>query len=392
MASLHARGFVARPGALSGTISLVALASIPIGALFFISEINFPGWQALWPVAASAAIIWFGAGTWANRCILSWRPIVYIGLISYPLYLWHWVVLAFLRIEEPQPPGIVLVLALGASVVLAAATYHLVERPVRHLPIAKASVVVVTIMAVILGFGVTANVLHLSGVKLTPTQTALSKAYDPEPAYRFHRCFLDSAVQTASNFASECGKSDRPEKPTLLLWGDSLAAQLYPGLSARESSLGYFIEQRTASSCPPSLDDSYLDRGNCNGINTATRAYIKKKRPTAVIIDGRWPEDETVRDERINALAVFLRANGVQTIGLIGPAPDWVPDLRGNLMRIRFPGDVLPTFMKPPAATWPGTRALDHSLGKLADGLGVRYLSLIDKLCAADECRIRVSP
>ena len=391
LASLHARGFVARPGALSGAISIAALASIPISALFFINKLNFPGWQALWPVAASAAIIWFGAGTWASRIVLSWRPVVYIGLISYPLYLWHWVLLAFLRIQHPQPPGIVLILALGASVVLAAATFHLVERPMKNVSLAKASGVVVTIMAVILVFGVTAHALRLSGVKLTPTQTALSVAYDPQQAYRFHQCFLDSAAQRASDFAAECDKSAGSEKPALLLWGDSLAAQLYPGLAARETSLGYQIEQRTASSCPPSLDNSYSDRGNCNEINAATRVYIQKSRPTSVIINGRWPEDDTLRNSQITALTAFLEANGVQTIGLVGPAPDWVPDLRGNLVRTRFRDDTLPEFMTPPTATWPTTRAVDHSLKTLANDLGVRYLSLIDKLCAADECRIRVS-
>jgi peptidoglycan/LPS O-acetylase OafA/YrhL len=391
LASLHARGFAARTGALSGTVSIVALVSIPLSAVLFIREVDFPGWQALLPVAATAAIIWFGAGTWANRTVLSWRPVVYIGLISYPLYLWHWVLLAFLRIQDPQPPGIVLILTLGASVVLAAATFHFVERPVKQVPLAKASIALVTIMALVLVFGVAANALRLAGVKLTPMQTALSKAYDPEPAYRFHKCFLDSAAQASSDFAAECGKSAGSEKPALLLWGDSLAAQLYPGLLARGGSLGYAIEQRTASSCPPSLDNSYSDRGNCNEINADTRAYIEKSRPTSVIINGRWPEEETARNAQISALSGFLRANGVQSVGLVGPAPDWVPDLRGNLLRTSFPGDQLPEFMTPPAATWPATRELDHSLKKLSDDLGIRYLSLIDKLCTANKCRIRVS-
>jgi peptidoglycan/LPS O-acetylase OafA/YrhL len=391
LASLHARGLAARAGALSGAISIVALASILVSAVFFINEVNFPGWQALWPVAASAAIIWFGAGTWSNRVILSWRPIVYIGLISYPLYLWHWVLLVFLRIQNPQPPGIVLILTLGASVLLAAATFHLVERPLKRLPLEKVGAIFVTIMALILVFGVTAHALQLSGVKLTPTQTALSKAYDPEAAYRFHQCFLDSAVQRASDFGAQCVKSPGSDKPALLLWGDSLAAQLYPGLAARKNTLGYELEQRTASSCPPSLENSYSDRGNCNEINAVTRTYIEKSRPTSVIINGRWPEDVTVRNAQITAISAFLQANGVKTIELVGPAPDWVPDLRGNLLRTSFPGDALPEFMTPPEATWPATKAVEHSLEKLASDLGIRYFSLIGTLCTADKCRIRVS-
>ncbi len=391
LASLHARGISARRGVPSSVISVVALASIPIAALFVINEAGFPGWQAVLPVAATAAVIWFGTGTWANRRILSWRPIVYVGLISYPLYLWHWVVLSFLRIQNPQPPGVLLLVALGASVVLAAATYHFVERPVKRIPLGRASIAVVSVMAVILAFGITASALHLSGVKLTTTQAALSKAYDPEPAYRFQKCFLDSATQTSVDFASECDQSATTSKPSLLLWGDSLAAQLYPGFAARGSSLGYVIDQRTATSCPPALDNSYSDRGNCNEINAATRAYIEKRRPTSVLINGRWPVDERVRSAQITSIVAFLRANGVQSIELVGPAPDWVPTLRGNLQQMHFPGNILPDYLTPPASTWPTTTAVDASLRKLAGGLGAGYLSLVDKLCKANECLIRVS-
>ncbi len=390
LASLHGKGITARPGVRSSVITAVALAVIPVSALL-IDAAAFPGWQAVVPVAATAAIIWFGSGSWVSRRVLSWRPVVYVGLISYPLYLWHWVLLAFIRIQDSQPPGVVLIAALGASVVLAAATYHFVERPLRHLPLGKTSIALTATMAGILAFGITANALQLSGVKLTPTQTALSKAYNPEPAYRFHQCFLDSATQTSADFAAQCHTSAAAGKPGLLLWGDSLAAELYPGLAARGNSLGYAIDQRTASSCPPALDNSYSDRGNCNEINAATRRYIETNRPAFVIINGRWPDDEKVRDAQITAITRFLTANGVQTIGMVGPAPDWAPDLRANLIRTRFPGDVLPEYLTPPASTWSTTVAVDRSLQKLAAGLGVRYLSLVGTLCKANECRIRVS-
>lgn len=389
LASLHARGISAKPSVAGGVISAVALAIIPIGALFLIDKNQFPGWQALLPVLATAAIIWFGAATWVDRRILGTRPVVYIGLISFPLYLWHWVLLSFLRIEDPAPSGILLLGALFVSVVLAAATYHLVEKPLKGRNLRTVSAVALAVMVLIFAFALTAHQMKWSGVQLTETQKALSVAYDPRPDYRFESCFLDSVTQSSVDFAPKCEDSGSGD-PSLLLWGDSLTAQLYPGLAANDS-LAYAVTQRTATSCPPSVDDEYSDRGNCDEINSATRDWIEQNHPQAVILDGRWSEDAAAREAQITGVIEFLRTNQVENIVIVGPAPDWAPDLRGILIRERFQSDVLPERMTPPAETWPGTQARDADLSRIAGSLGVQYVSLTDALCDGDQCLIRVS-
>jgi peptidoglycan/LPS O-acetylase OafA/YrhL len=82
-------------------------------------------------VAGTCLVILAGPGAWLNRSVLSRRPLVWLGLISYPLYLWHWPLLSF-----PVSLGMPLtnelrVIILIASVVLAALTHELVERPSR---------------------------------------------------------------------------------------------------------------------------------------------------------------------------------------------------------------------------------------------------------------------
>src|SRR5438270_657206 len=80
---LHAMG-------MAGLILLVA-------SVFVIDEFHpFPGWWALMPITGSVLAMAAGEHSWANRNILSWRPAVLIGLISYPLYLWHWPILSFM--------------------------------------------------------------------------------------------------------------------------------------------------------------------------------------------------------------------------------------------------------------------------------------------------------
>src|SRR5262249_10184256 len=77
--------------------------------------------------------IWAGAGAWINRAVLGHRLLVYIGLISYPLYLWHWPLLSFLRITEgAEPPRGLRAAAVAMSFVLAAATYEALGRPIRR--------------------------------------------------------------------------------------------------------------------------------------------------------------------------------------------------------------------------------------------------------------------
>jgi Predicted acyltransferases len=104
-----------------------------IGAAFvFHGAAPYPGWRAIIPVAGALLIIAAGPNTWLNRRVLSFGPVVYIGLISYPLYLWHWPLLAFLRnMEGYKPDPLLVVSALALSLVLSAATYHFVELPLR---------------------------------------------------------------------------------------------------------------------------------------------------------------------------------------------------------------------------------------------------------------------
>jgi len=117
-------------------------ASAAIGAVLLVlafTLINegreFPGWWALLPTLGTLMLISAGPEAWINRRLLSNRAVVYIGLISYPLYLWHWPLLVFTKIlNNGELPSLELRLAiLAATGLLAWATYELIEKPVRRL-------------------------------------------------------------------------------------------------------------------------------------------------------------------------------------------------------------------------------------------------------------------
>ena len=93
----------------------------------------YPGWRALLPVCGTCLLIEGGRGAWVNRKILSHPGLVWIGLISYPLYLFHWPILSFLHIVKGEKPGDgYLAGAIALSLLLATLTYYLVEKKIRH--------------------------------------------------------------------------------------------------------------------------------------------------------------------------------------------------------------------------------------------------------------------
>jgi peptidoglycan/LPS O-acetylase OafA/YrhL len=89
----------------------------------------YPGWRALLPVAGTLLLMEGGRSAWVNRKILSQPAVVWIGLISYPLYLFHWPVLSFVHIvkgESPKPGYILM--ALLVSFVMTVMTYYFIEK------------------------------------------------------------------------------------------------------------------------------------------------------------------------------------------------------------------------------------------------------------------------
>lgn len=105
-----------------------------IGCAFLITpNTPFPFPSAIPAVAGSALIIWAGQRAWINREVLGSRPMVAIGLISYPLYLWHWPLLSFLHIAKSgRTSDADRLMAVLLSIALAWATYKLIETPLRY--------------------------------------------------------------------------------------------------------------------------------------------------------------------------------------------------------------------------------------------------------------------
>ena len=130
-------------GILSNVCAFLGFALIIAGLADHFPSQEFPGKYAILPVLGTVLIIAAGPRAWLNSMFLSHRWVVYVGLISFPLYMWHWPLLTFARIlENGELSTIFLGGALLLTVALSVVTYHFVERPIRKNPWRRGAVAV----------------------------------------------------------------------------------------------------------------------------------------------------------------------------------------------------------------------------------------------------------
>lgn len=130
--AMHRPALLRRRGNVRSAVGLLLIA---FGVIFLTKDVAFPGYWALLPTVGAFLIISGGSEAWVNRHLLSARPMLGIGLISYPLYLWHWPILVFAKLVK----GYVLTtaeafFAIAASLLMAYLTYEFLEKPLRRIP------------------------------------------------------------------------------------------------------------------------------------------------------------------------------------------------------------------------------------------------------------------
>jgi peptidoglycan/LPS O-acetylase OafA/YrhL len=116
----------------SNWYSVIGLLLLLVGMILINKNRAFPGWWALLPTIGAVLLIIAGPAAIINRTLLANKLMVALGLISYPLYLWHWSILTFLRIMQGEvAPWWQRAIAVLVAVVLSILTYKLIEKPIR---------------------------------------------------------------------------------------------------------------------------------------------------------------------------------------------------------------------------------------------------------------------
>ena len=373
---------------LRDAASLAGLGLLLLAAFGPTSSSLFPGWWALAPTLAAVLLIGAGPDALLNRRVLASGPFVLLGRISYPLYLWHFPLLVLARVQWGASLSVGATIAVVAvSVALAYGTYRLVELPARRLAgrgrrpaalVAPLAAVGCAGLAVFFSAG-------LPGRLPVELQQLSTVAFDYKHAYRESRCFLQP-WQGARAFRPDC--VDAGSGKLLLLWGDSHAAHLYPGLAPAARKRGFRIAQRTASACPPLLDYRSGERPKCHEINAAALATARELRPTTVVLSAQWEKYPSL--DGLRATVAALRRLGVPEIVVVGPSPNWPNGVAQALFReVKRGGlDRFPTRLKRELS--PAPARADRRLRPLAHELGVTYIAPLDVLCNDDGCLARV--
>lgn len=223
--------------------SIAGMLMLLVSVAAIDSSRAFPGAWALLPVLGAALTISASGRSWWNRSVLSHPWAVWVGSISYPLYLWHWPILSYLRIIEGTTPSATLRAAgVVASIGLAIATYAWVEKPIRFgLPQLRWKTAALS--CALLGTGLLGYVVHRA--EGYPERAVMAPEHVNYPGDIGHDSFhahyaaelqpcADDAIQRdAGDWQGivRCFQSREGRKIDLLLLGDSHAEHLLLGLA-----------------------------------------------------------------------------------------------------------------------------------------------------------------
>jgi peptidoglycan/LPS O-acetylase OafA/YrhL len=405
-----------RPGKmLRVVLGWAGLAAMLSCGLLLTVDRSFPGFIALWPTLAAAAII--VAGQSGSRVgvdrFLSWRPLVALGDNSYALYLWHWPLLVLaLAATGVTAPNLVQGLAIvAASIVLAVLTTRFVEKPLRdwHWPqrrVWRTAVVIAACGALLAGpvsvwqSKIVADEAAAAAQprELTPGAAALSpeNAGKPTPAARIIPApaamkneWADiDGLCTDGNVPGDpllagCLQNSRPDTVTkrIVVLGDSHAQQYMAALGPIARSHGWEVVALLKGNCRFGGESPERD-AECNAFNKASAQYVLDHRPDAVFtvasLTHKEAPFETEVPDYLEGIQAFTGA-GMEVVGIRDN-----PRFNMNMPEcVQKNGPDAPKCRVPLQESLADSSPLDAYRGRVP---GLHLMDLSDFICADGIC------
>lgn len=281
-------------GGWSGVMATAGLALIGAAAAWPGTGLHFPGIGALPAVIGSTLVLAATHGSKPGHVagVLRTAPVVFVGLVSYGFYLWHWPLLALDRaIALGEPPAVRRVALCMLAFVLAAATYRWIERPLRtgwRVPprrvLATAGIGIALALAVVLGIG-----------QQFQSQSDLTKSFADAHADRpslLADCHYGVRSRVQSLIPPGCLAVTAGAR--VALWGDSHALAWQPFAAELAGSRGQTARMMTMDSCTPvrrfaaRRTDAPAHRENCARFNSLVLEELAHGRYDTVVIAARW--------------------------------------------------------------------------------------------------------
>lgn len=293
---------------LANALSFVGLFLLLYGFWRINKDVSFPGKWVLVPVFGAVLIITAGSKAWVNRIILSNKITVWFGLISFPLYLWHWPLLSFARIVESEVPSLnIRIAAILLSVVLSWLTYKLVERPIRFGNHGKVKVAVLVVFMAIVGY-VGFNTYDRNGLKFRDAEKTTK-------INRFDFLYKESCKEISGEIYGDdwCNSGTNLRSPiTTVMVGDSFS-NAYSTLLQSYSEMidtNFSFRQIGRGQCPSLLN---YGPAYCQLITKKSFEFIQNSPDVkTVILSSNWPAYYNGKDfiwvKHIESKDAFIRA------------------------------------------------------------------------------------
>jgi len=304
-------GYLPKPNQFfSHLLSLLGLTLIIGSALLLNEHSAFPGYNALYPVIGTALIIYSSNGI-INK-LLSYRPMVYTGNISYSLYLWHWPILVLFSYTAVELTLFNQIFAISLTYILSVLSYKYIEQPCRQLKAfrfkaialhyyAAPSAVLIIIALVGINFG---GYQQRFSKEVIQMELALN-SHTSDSRYLCHSSYNQS--ETLPNNACIFGVDVSEKSNTdIFIFGDSHANHLVPFIQTLAQNANYSVQDYTLDRCLPIFDlkwGSNLHKaGLCKNRNELALKHIQSNSFNYVVLAASWPDVATRRiftDERV---------------------------------------------------------------------------------------------
>jgi hypothetical protein len=383
------------PPVLRNSAALLGIAMIFYSVLAYTPTTLFPGLSALVPCLGAALIIYAGeAGPTLIGKILSWRPFVFIGLISYSLYLWHWPVIllhktGLLLSMTTMPAGLVERLAprrydyiveILVSTFIAFLSWKFVENPFRsgRLRLSGRPLFVMAggTATACIAFSIFA--IYSAGIqgRMGPDAERIASYHSSfRQSFRMGSCFLTPEFSMKDFDQSKC-MHVKSDKKNYLILGDSHAATIWPGLASALAPSN--VLQASVSACRPILRQSAS--ATCHQMmDYIFNDFLVHNKIEGLLLQARW---ETRDFEGLNETIQWAEQHKIPVI-LLGPYPEYdapLPRLLGYSIAWHEPDYASRHRLTEPPK-------MDQLLQKLAESRWhVPYVSLYQALCHEGTC------
>ena len=387
-----------RMGLTRNAVTLVGIGMVGYSCFRYGPHTPFPGLAALIPCIGSALIIGAGeSGSSLVGKVLSWRPIVFVGLISYSLYLWHWPIIVlnslglsvnishvvpqrwtFLLLSQTSNKLIQLLVSFGLAVL----SWRFVERPFRSYPrrierrplfafsAAVVVVLVVSLCAVIYARGfqgrLPGRAVQVASFLSPPGASTLGQLGD---------CVITEGNQATVFDDSHCLQTT-PGKENYLLLGDSHAGSLWEGL--KTSLPGANVALAAVWGCRPSIhsEDGPLCKQMMDFI---FQEYLPSHAIQALLLEARWYSKDL---NGVSEIVDWAKANGLMVV-VFGPVAEYDAPLP-RLLAYSIAWNK-PNLAQQHRASY--SPVMDAQMRNLAENSWhVRYVSLYLATCESDRC------